>query len=144
MRLIKDKPSPSGPFFIMFFKGCLSREKKYHYCSSIAFIKFSQAQQPLLIITRTLVYDHWDLGLEDSMASEAPSWADQWGAGGIGAMEDEDITAKKENGNKKSEGKGGFNKAKTAVLTGAKKLKLGASKSFTWVKNKSQKKGSSK
>ncbi|XP_022724398.1 uncharacterized protein LOC111281075 [Durio zibethinus] len=78
------------------------------------------------------------------MASEAPSWADQWGAGGIGAMENEDPTPKKENGNKKSKGKGGFNKAKTAALMGAKKFKLGASKGLTWVKNKCQKKSSSK
>ncbi|XWS19408.1 hypothetical protein CRYUN_Cryun31cG0012900 [Craigia yunnanensis] len=78
------------------------------------------------------------------MASEAPRWADQWGAGGIGAMEDEDARAKKENGNKKSEGKGGFNKAKTAALMGAKKFKLGVSKGITCVKNKCQKKGSSK
>ena len=78
------------------------------------------------------------------MASEAPSWADQWGAGGIGAMEDEEARAKKENGNKKSEGKGGFNKAKTAALMGAKKFRLGVSKGITWVKNKCQKKGSSK
>lgn len=64
------------------------------------------------------------------MATEAPSWADQWGAGGIGAMEDEDTAAKKENDSKKSEGKGGFKK----------KFKLG----LTWVKNKCQKKSSSK
>ncbi|KAK6264989.1 hypothetical protein SCA6_020423 [Theobroma cacao] len=90
----------------------------------------------------------WDFGKKIrrvSMASDAPSWADQWGAGGIGAMEDEDATAKKENGSKKkSEGKGGFNKAKTAALMGAKKFKLGVSKGITWVKNKCQKKGSSK
>ncbi|WRX27636.1 hypothetical protein QQP08_020123 [Theobroma cacao] len=88
----------------------------------------------------------WQYGIRRvSMASDAPSWADQWGAGGIGAMEDEDATAKKENGSKKkSEGKGGFNKAKTAALMGAKKFKLGVSKGITWVKNKCQKKGSSK
>ncbi|XVF87742.1 hypothetical protein PTKIN_Ptkin18bG0145000 [Pterospermum kingtungense] len=78
------------------------------------------------------------------MEREAPSWADQWGAGGIGAMEDEDVTAKKENDKKKSKGKGGFNKAKTAAMKGAKKLKLGVSKGIAWVKNKCQKKASSK
>ncbi|XVF40761.1 hypothetical protein PTKIN_Ptkin01aG0141100 [Pterospermum kingtungense] len=70
------------------------------------------------------------------MASEAPSWADQWGAGGIGAMEDEDPTTKKENDNKKPQGKGGF--------MGAKKFKLGLYKGLTWVKNKCQKKSSCK
>ncbi|XWS12845.1 hypothetical protein CRYUN_Cryun37aG0125400 [Craigia yunnanensis] len=78
------------------------------------------------------------------MASEAPSWADQWGAGGIGAMEDEDPTAKKENDNKKSKRKGGFNKTKTAAFMGAKKFKLGVSKGLTWFKNKCQRKSSSK
>ncbi|OMP14069.1 hypothetical protein COLO4_00342 [Corchorus olitorius] len=77
------------------------------------------------------------------MASEAPSWADQWGTGGIGAMDDEDATAKKENGGKKSEKKGGFNKAKTAALMGAKKVTLGVSKGITWVKKKCQKKSPS-
>ncbi|KAE8656534.1 hypothetical protein F3Y22_tig00117000pilonHSYRG00268 [Hibiscus syriacus] len=74
------------------------------------------------------------------MASKAPSWADQWGAGGIGAMEEEDATAKKENDTKKPKGKGGF---KTAALKGAN-FKLGVSKGITWVKSKYQKKSSSK
>lgn len=77
------------------------------------------------------------------MASEAPSWADQWGAGGIGAMEDEEATAKNEHDKKKPQRKGGLNKAKTAALMGAKKFKNGISKGLTWVKNKCQKKGSS-
>lgn len=66
------------------------------------------------------------------MASEAPSWADQWGAGGIGAMvEDDNSTAtKKESGNgKKTNAKSGFNKARTAAVK--------------WVKNLFQKKNSS-
>ncbi|KAK8551619.1 hypothetical protein V6N13_120071 [Hibiscus sabdariffa] len=75
------------------------------------------------------------------MASEAPSWADQWGTGGIGAMEDEDATAKKEKDTKKPKEKGGF---KTAALKGAKKFKLGVAKGLTWVKSKCQKKSSSK
>ncbi|KAF7840622.1 uncharacterized protein G2W53_002920 [Senna tora] len=44
------------------------------------------------------------------MASEAPSWADQWGAGGIGAMEDEENRSQKdtEKKDKNSDAKGGF------------------------------------
>ncbi|KAE8696743.1 hypothetical protein F3Y22_tig00110647pilonHSYRG00122 [Hibiscus syriacus] len=75
------------------------------------------------------------------MASEAPSWADQWGAGGIGAMENEDDTAKKENETKKPKGKGGF---KTAALKGANNFKLGVSKGITWVKSKCQERSSPK
>ncbi|GMI91468.1 hypothetical protein like AT1G11740 [Hibiscus trionum] len=71
------------------------------------------------------------------MASEAPSWADQWGTGGIGAMEEEDATAKKEKDTEKPKGKGGFK-------TVAKKFKLGVAKGLTWVKSKCQKKSSSK
>ncbi|KAK8601066.1 hypothetical protein V6N12_050911 [Hibiscus sabdariffa] len=69
------------------------------------------------------------------MASEAPSWADQWGTGGIGAMEDEDSATKKEE-TEKPKGKGGFK--------AAEKFKLGVSKGLTWVKSKCQKKTSSK
>ncbi|KAB2003062.1 hypothetical protein ERO13_D11G101450v2 [Gossypium hirsutum] len=65
------------------------------------------------------------------MASEAPSWGDQWGFEGI-----------ERDGSKKSQGKCGFHKAKTTAFMGAKKLKLGASKAITWVKNKSQKRNS--
>ncbi|TYG38270.1 hypothetical protein ES288_D13G208300v1 [Gossypium darwinii] len=61
------------------------------------------------------------------MASEAPSWADQWGFEGI-------------DGSNKSQGQCGFPKAKTMAFMGAKKLERGASKAIKWVKNKSQKK----
>ncbi|KAL9384267.1 hypothetical protein Peur_024590 [Populus x canadensis] len=76
------------------------------------------------------------------MASEAPSWADQWGAGGIGSMEDDNYTGTKQHtGNKKKvDAKGGLNKAKAAAMSGAQKLKSGASNSFKWVKSKCQKK----
>lgn len=71
------------------------------------------------------------------MASEAPSWADQWGAGGIGSMEKDNYTTKQDTSNEKnSDGKGGLNKAKTAAMSGAQKLKSGASSSFKWVKTK--------
>ncbi|KAL9681809.1 hypothetical protein QQ045_013597 [Rhodiola kirilowii] len=75
------------------------------------------------------------------MGSEAPSWADQWGSGGIGAMEDDDGNkAHKEDEKKKtgSGGKGGFFKAKAAAV------KTGTTMGFKWVKNQcSQKKPSS-
>lgn len=81
-----------------------------------------------------------------SMASEGPSWADQWGTGGIGAMEENDSTkAKKESGvNKKGEGKAGLTKAKAAALAGAQKIKTGTSSGFKWIKNQCQKKNTSK
>ncbi|KAI4295904.1 hypothetical protein L6164_035900 [Bauhinia variegata] len=67
------------------------------------------------------------------MASEAPSWADQWGAGGIGAMEDNDNTrSQKDSGKtKNSEAEGGFAKAKAAAMVGVLKIKSGT---FSWVK----------
>ncbi|GLT52643.1 hypothetical protein SLA2020_259710 [Shorea laevis] len=75
------------------------------------------------------------------MEGEAPSWADQWGAGGIGAIvEDDNTTAKKDgNNNKKGSGKDGFSKAKDAALKGAKKLmiKMGVSKGKKSKKNDS-------
>ncbi|WCJ20175.1 hypothetical protein M5689_002428 [Euphorbia peplus] len=82
------------------------------------------------------------------MASDAPSWADQWGAGGIGSLaeEEEHDTANKrdKSSNKKGDGKTGLNKAKSAAVSGAQKIKSGASNSFKWVKDKVQKKDSSK
>ncbi|KAL9277953.1 hypothetical protein ACSQ67_024782 [Phaseolus vulgaris] len=53
---------------------------------------------------------------QGKMASEAPSWADQWGAGGIGAMEDDETRSQKETGkNKNSGSKGGFTKVKATA-----------------------------
>lgn len=73
------------------------------------------------------------------MASEAPSWADQWGAGGIGAIEDEKVDVKKENdGNKK--GSTAFGRANSVAKEGAKKLKNGTSNGIKWIKSKCQKK----
>ncbi|MCH88148.1 ankyrin repeat protein, partial [Trifolium medium] len=47
------------------------------------------------------------------MATEAPSWADQWGAGGFGAMEDDSTRSQNDTSkNKNSGAKGGFSKAK--------------------------------
>lgn len=57
------------------------------------------------------------------MATEAPSWADQWGAGGIGALENEDHTkVENKSSNKKANAKG-FNKAKVAFFSGIKWVK---------------------
>ena len=79
------------------------------------------------------------------MDKEAPSWADQWGAGGIGAMEDDKTSNDKDaKANKKGDGKAGLNKAKAAAMMGAQKIKSGATNSFKWVKNKCQKKDPSK
>ncbi|KAF5728583.1 hypothetical protein HS088_TW21G00731 [Tripterygium wilfordii] len=78
------------------------------------------------------------------MAAEAPSWADQWGAGGIGAMEDDNTTTKQDGHSKKTDSKKGFGKAKAAASVGAQKIICGASSVFKWVKNLCQKKGSSK
>ncbi|KAF9683379.1 hypothetical protein SADUNF_Sadunf04G0007300 [Salix dunnii] len=72
---------------------------------------------------------------QKTMASEAPSWADQWGAGGFGSMEEDNYATKQDTSNeKKSDAKGGINKAKAAAMSGAQKLKSGASSSFKWVK----------
>lgn len=61
------------------------------------------------------------------MTSEAPSWADQWGTGGIGEMPEEDKT--KSAGGKKS----GKTKAKIVDFI-----------SFKWMKNLVHKKKTTK
>jgi hypothetical protein len=93
-----------------------------------------------------LVDDFRLRNIQENMAADAPSWADQWGAGGIGALEEEDkANAKKEDtGNKKTNAKAGFGKAKATAMVGALKIKSGASAGIKWVKNQCQKKGSSK
>ncbi|KAH7858934.1 hypothetical protein Vadar_029526 [Vaccinium darrowii] len=88
------------------------------------------------------------------MSSEPPSWADQWGKGGIGAMGDDgDVRTEKENGsNKKATGtSAGLSRAKSVAIAGAQKVKCGTvagvqkvktgtSTGFNWIKNKCQKK----
>lgn len=77
------------------------------------------------------------------MASEAPSWADQWGAGGIGAMGEEDNTkTQKDSNNKKKADR--LTKAKAAAMASAHKIKSGTSNGIKWIKNQCQKRGSSK
>lgn len=83
------------------------------------------------------------------MATDGPSWADQWGAGGIGAMtEDDDKTKDKSSSSKKKThakaAAAGLGKAKAAAVVGAQKIKTGTSLGFKWVKNQCQKKSSSK
>ncbi|KAG6392342.1 hypothetical protein SASPL_146559 [Salvia splendens] len=70
------------------------------------------------------------------MATDGPSWADQWGEGGFGAMAEEDTKSNKETAAEKKTG--GFGKAKAAAL----KVKNSTSMSIKWVKNKCQKKTS--
>lgn len=78
------------------------------------------------------------------MASEGPSWADQWGAGGFGAMEeDESGNRSKDQQLNSKKGSSGFSKARAMATAGALKLKSGTSTSFKWVKNKCQKKTAS-
>ncbi|KAK6796480.1 hypothetical protein RDI58_004181 [Solanum bulbocastanum] len=76
------------------------------------------------------------------MGTEAPSWADQWGTGGFGAMDEEEShKSKKENdSNKKNSSSAGLGKAKAVALAGAQKMKNGTSIGIKWVRSKCQKK----
>lgn len=82
------------------------------------------------------------------MASDGPSWADQWGAGGIGAMDEDDSyynSNKDSRNNKKattSSSSSGIGKVKAVAVAGAQKLKNGPSTFIKWVRSKSQKKNS--
>lgn len=80
------------------------------------------------------------------MPSEAPSWADQWGAGGIGAMEDDDGTrSHKHTGkNKNSDAKGSFTKVKAIATIGVQRIKIGTSICMGWIKNQFKRKRTSK
>lgn len=71
------------------------------------------------------------------MGTEAPSWADQWGTGGFGAMDEEEISKKENDSNKKSSGLG---KAKAVALASAKKMKNGTCVAIKWLKSKCHKK----
>ncbi|CAN4083787.1 unnamed protein product [Withania somnifera] len=81
------------------------------------------------------------------MATDGPSWADQWGAGGIGAMDEDDSYYKsnKESENKKkaTTSAAGIGKVKAVAVAGAHKVKNGPSVLIKWVRSKSQKKNSS-
>ncbi|OVA03382.1 hypothetical protein BVC80_205g10 [Macleaya cordata] len=83
------------------------------------------------------------------MANEAPSWADQWGAGGIGAGEEETKpkVTKKDSSKKMADMKAtasvGLDKAKAAAVVGAQKVKAGTSVGVKWIKTQYQKRSSS-
>ncbi|KAL5728379.1 hypothetical protein ACHQM5_001471 [Ranunculus cassubicifolius] len=84
------------------------------------------------------------------MAKEAPSWADQWGAGGSYGTEENTHQnhGKNESGNKKmavikTKASAGLDKAKAAAVVGAMKVKGGTSTGFKWMKEQYQKKKSS-
>ncbi|KAE9602049.1 hypothetical protein Lal_00040738 [Lupinus albus] len=64
------------------------------------------------------------------MGSEAPSWAEQWGAGGIGAMEDDDTRSQKHITNNNN----------NSGLTIAKST---ASNCLKWIKNLCKRKSAS-
>lgn len=84
------------------------------------------------------------------MGSEAPSWADQWGSGGIGDSSEQYHENKEMNGknnnskmaNMKAAASVGLGKAKVAASVGANKVKSGTSLGIKWVKNQCQKKSS--
>lgn len=81
------------------------------------------------------------------MGSEARSWADQWGAGGIGAIEYDEIDTRSQkdtnNNNKNSGAKVGFTKAKAVAVIGLEKIKSGASICVKWITNHFKKKRTS-
>ncbi|KAF6168170.1 hypothetical protein GIB67_011555 [Kingdonia uniflora] len=87
------------------------------------------------------------------MANEAPTWADQWEAGGIGDMDEynEPLTKKNESrssGKKKSGAKAiastGFQKVKVAAIAGIQKVKRGTSIGLKWLKTHYRRKSTSK
>lgn len=76
------------------------------------------------------------------MAADGPSWADQWGEGGIGAMGDDNKSEKDPEKEKIVASSKGLGKAKEVAVAGAQKVKNGTSTSLKWVKTKFQKKPS--
>jgi hypothetical protein len=81
------------------------------------------------------------------MASEARSWADQWGAGGIGARDYEEIDTRSQKdtttNKKNTSAKAGFTKAKAIATIGLEKIKSGASICVKWITNHFKKKRTS-
>uniref|UniRef100_M1BRD1 Uncharacterized protein n=1 Tax=Solanum tuberosum TaxID=4113 RepID=M1BRD1_SOLTU len=67
---------------------------------------------------------------------EAPSWADQWGTGGFGAMDEEEISHKNKKENDSKKKSAGLGKAKAV----AQKMKNSTCIGIKWVKSKCQKK----
>ncbi|PQQ18392.1 hypothetical protein Pyn_23486 [Prunus yedoensis var. nudiflora] len=75
------------------WKPTTSKVSKYN-CNSLVFLVNSTSFLNLQAIYNQVVGDF------ERMATEAPGWADQWGAGGIGALEDGDNTKATENSSK--------------------------------------------
>ena len=108
---------------------------------------FTNLIDSLCILTFSFFFTVKKIKIEEDMATDGPSWADQWGAGG--AMVDDDEKTKDNNSSKKKKdakatAAAGLGKAKAAAMVGAEKIKIGTSVGFKWVKNQCQKKGSSK
>lgn len=84
------------------------------------------------------------------MRSEAPTWADQWGTGGLDDYYDKEDgkdgskSKGKKMANVKAAASSGLDKAKSAATVGAQKVKSGTSMGISWIKNKCQKKGTTK
>lgn len=74
------------------------------------------------------------------MAAEGPSWADQWGEGGFGAMTDKNTETNKDAAAALDKKPTASAKAKAAAIAGAQKFKNGTSMGIKWVKTKCQKK----
>ncbi|KAI9113242.1 hypothetical protein K1719_015767 [Acacia pycnantha] len=72
------------------------------------------------------------------MRSEAPSWVDQWGAGGFGAMEDDAMRSQNDTTKNKKDKSGFASKAKTAALVCVQKIRTGTYSSVKWIKHKCQ------
>ncbi|KAG6484400.1 hypothetical protein ZIOFF_052915 [Zingiber officinale] len=94
------------------------------------------------VVTYIEEMDSADCQLQ-SMENEAPSWADQWGTGGL----DADDSKYKESGkdNKKMEkvkafASSSFGKAKAAATVGASKAKSSTNTGIKWIKTRYQKK----
>ncbi|KAL5731252.1 hypothetical protein ACHQM5_004000 [Ranunculus cassubicifolius] len=71
---------------------------------------------------------------------DAPSWADQWGAGGIGAREEEEKNKTMGDETTKKNNMTTMDKVKAAATVGAQKIKNGTSFGIKWIKTQCQKK----
>ncbi|XLS88978.1 hypothetical protein HN51_064986 [Arachis hypogaea] len=88
---------------------------------------------------------------QGDMGSE--SWADVWGAGGIGAMENDDAIGSRSqndmdtganNTKKSTKGGGGFTKVKAVAMIGVLKIKSGTLICVNWIKIQLKRKTTSK
>ncbi|KAK4398939.1 hypothetical protein Sango_1369400 [Sesamum angolense] len=84
-------------------------------------------ERKLLLEFRTFVPRFSRSTDQATMATDGPSWADQWGEGGFGAIPDENKTSNKDVGADKKPASAGFGKAKSVATAGAQKVKNGTS-----------------